>query len=107
MDFEKAGAGIDEHHRAAIGLHDARGFPHDELKGLLRFTRGMNDVADLIEQIQPLEARAEFFQFIAHRTLKMKPSAVPPNNRFGSHAASHGGSCPPAPNARPICKKMK
>ena len=56
VDFEEIGRGIDEHQRAGRRAHDAHGLADNELERLLRIERGMDDVADLIQQAQTLVA---------------------------------------------------
>ena len=56
VDFEQAVGGIQENGGAAGGAHKPDRFVQDQLEGLLRIERGMNDVADLVEEIQPVVA---------------------------------------------------
>lgn len=58
LDVEKAGGGIDENDGAAAGAHQPDSLAEDELERLLRIERGVKDVADLLEQVQP---HAAFF----------------------------------------------
>ena len=48
VDLQEARGGIDQDDRPARSAHDAHRLVQDELKRLLRFQRGMDDVADLV-----------------------------------------------------------
>ena len=70
FDFEKAGGRIEQGHRTAGGAHQLNRLVHDELQRLVRLECGMNDVADLIEQVEPFVAGFEIGQFVAHRFMR-------------------------------------
>jgi len=65
-EFPEGRRWIDQHDRAGAGVHQADGFAHDQLQRLLRIERGVDDVAHLIEQLQPLVARHQFWKFVTH-----------------------------------------
>ena len=56
VNFQKTRSRIDKCHRPAGSAHDTHGFAQNEPERFLRFERGMNDVADLVEEIQPVVA---------------------------------------------------
>ncbi len=68
-NFQKTGSRIDQNHRAGTRVHQADGLAHDQLQRLLRIQRGMDDIAHLIEQLQPLMPLRQFGQFVAHNFL--------------------------------------
>src|SRR5439155_10230991 len=70
FDFEKAGGGIEQGHRTAGSAHQLNGLVHDELQRFVWLESGMNDVADLIEQVEPFVAGFEIGQFVAHRFMR-------------------------------------
>ena len=76
VDFQHTVVGIDEGERAAGSAHEADGFLHDELKGLLRVEGGVDDVADLVEQFEPVMGRPQAGDVIGHRHGDQGSSAV-------------------------------
>ena len=46
FDLEQLRVRVDEHERAAGGLHDAHGLGENAIEDLLRFERGVDDAAD-------------------------------------------------------------
>ena len=66
VDFEEARRGIDQRERAGRRAHHAHRLADDELQRLLRIERGVDDVADLIQQAQALRRQFGFCQFLAH-----------------------------------------
>ena len=133
MNFQKTGSGVDEGQRTGRSPHNANRLTYDQLKCLLGIKRGMNDVADLIQQAQSLRRQSWFLQILAHKGFRLSIFGMSQNTRrkvkpktrntklkchrvrrikmepvaakitLGSHAASQGGICPLMPKARLTC----
>ena len=71
VDFEELRGGIDQHQRAGRGPHHPHGFADNELQRLLRIQRGMDDVADLIQQAQPFRRQIGLVRFFAHNRVNL------------------------------------
>jgi hypothetical protein len=59
--------------RTAGGAHQAHGFLNDQLQRLLRIERRMDDVADLVEQLEPVMGRPQAGNVIGHRWEDFRP----------------------------------
>ena len=73
-NFKEARGWIDQYDRAGTRVHQSHGLADNQLQRLLRIERGMNDVAHLIEQLQPLMPPCQFCQFVAHVAERLNSS---------------------------------
>ena len=68
FDFQETGGRIEQHDGSTGGADQAHRFAEDQFQRCARFERGMDDVADLIQQLEPFAAGFQFSQFVAHRS---------------------------------------
>ena len=66
LNFQKSVGGIDQDDGAAGGAHEPDGFAQNEVEGFLLVEGRMEDVADLVEEVEPLIALFKFSQFVVH-----------------------------------------
>ena len=66
VNLQKIGRRIDERQRAGRRPHHPHRLAHDQLQRLLRIQRGVDDVADLIQQAQTLWRQFRFMDFLTH-----------------------------------------